>query len=80
MFDMEMIDWISLLLKAVDVTSEKATSYLKEFVTPASHIVTSKYKKFIEKTVSAHIHTVQVLISIDKYCKSLCARSVHCHN
>ena len=76
MFDMEMIDWISLLLKAVDVTSEKATSYLKEFVTPASHIVTSKYKKFIEKTVSAHIHCT----SIDRYCVSLCVCSVHCHN
>ena len=53
LFDHEMLEWISILLKAVDITSDKATSYLKEFVTPASHSVTSKYKKFIEKTVSS---------------------------
>lgn len=58
-----MLEWISILLKAVDISSDKATSYLKEFVTPASHSVTSKYKKFIEKTVSLYAQsTVHVRV------------------
>ena len=50
-----MLEWIDLLLRAVD---EKAISYLNEFVTPAAHKVTSRYKKQIEKKVSlAHRST-----------------------
>ena len=54
-----MLEWIDLLLRAVDEKAhEKAISYLNEFVTPAAHKVTSRYKKQIEKKVSfAHRST-----------------------
>lgn len=46
-----MVEWIYLLLNAVDITSDIATSYLKEFVTPSVHVVTSKYSKHIIQKV-----------------------------
>ena len=50
-FDKEMLEWVYLLLNAVDITSDKAMTYLKEFVSPSAHVVTTKYNKQIVKQV-----------------------------
>lgn len=50
-FDNELLEWIYLLLSAVDITSDKAMTYLKEFVSPSPHVVATKYNKQIIKQV-----------------------------
>ena len=47
LFDLEMIKWIKLLLGAVDVTTDKTLSYLKEFNAQLSHPVCVRYHKEI---------------------------------
>ena len=51
-FDREMSAWMYLLLGAVDVSNDKAISYLKEFVVPtSSHHVCSVYQQKIVNQV-----------------------------
>ena len=55
-FDAEMLKWVQLLLGAVDITTDKTPSYLKEFTSQMNHSVCSQYHK--EITQQVHVHTI----------------------
>lgn len=57
--DDEMKEWLSLLLQLVDVTSEKAESYLKDFLTTKSGGITKQYQEHIKRDVSYYYYRAQ---------------------
>ena len=48
----EMKEWLTMLLTPIDVTSEKAESYLKDFLTTKTGGVTKLYCEHIKRDVS----------------------------
>lgn len=50
-FDAEMFKWVEMLLNTVDVSVERASSYVKEFVNQMSHPVCAQYQKQIVEKV-----------------------------
>ena len=50
--DEEMTRWLSLLLQCVDITSDRAESYLKDFLTTKSGI-TKHFSEHIKREVGA---------------------------
>ena len=52
--DEEMKRWLSLLLQCVDITSDRAESYLKDFLTTKSGI-TKQFSEHIKREVRACI-------------------------
>ena len=48
----EIKEWLSMLLAPVDITSEKAESYLKDFLTTKMGGVTKLYSEHIKRDVS----------------------------
>lgn len=75
-FDTEMVKWIKLLLGAVDITSEKTVSYLKEFIS-LSHPVCIKYEKEIVDQVciayicEINLFLLQIISEVGKNSKRL---------
>ena len=63
-FDAEMLNWIQLLLGTVDVSVDKAVSYVKEFVNQLSHPVCAQYQKQIVDKVRLFIVNSIILIII----------------
>lgn len=51
MFDEEIKQWLSVLLRLVDITSDRAESYLKDFLTTKSGGVTKQYREHIKRGV-----------------------------
>ena len=61
--DDEIKEWLSMLLGPVDITSEKAESYLKDFLTTKMGGVTKLYAEHIKRDVSVtcgHTHSCWV--------------------
>jgi len=51
----EIREWLSMLLFPINISSEKAESYLKEFLTTKMGRVTELYHDHIEKEVSLRL-------------------------
>jgi len=49
--DGEMKSWLTLLLQRVDITSDRAESYLKDFLTTKSGGVTKQFSEHIKREV-----------------------------
>ena len=49
--DEELRKWLTLLLSLVDVTNEKAESYLKDFLSNRTGITTKQYREHIKRQV-----------------------------
>ena len=49
--DGEMKSWLTLLLQRVDITSDRAESYLKDFITTKSGGVTKQFSEHIKREV-----------------------------
>ena len=52
--DDEMKTWLSMLLGLVDMTSDHAESYLKDFLSPKPGSVTKQYSEHIKREVPSH--------------------------
>lgn len=59
----EMKEWLTMLLAPVDITSEKAESYLKDFLTTKMGGVTKLFSEHVKRDVSN-------LSSMHSFCKS----------
>ena len=48
----ELQDWLSMLLAPIDITSDRAEAYLKDFLTTKMGGVTKLYSEHIKRNVS----------------------------
>ena len=64
-FDAEMFKWVEMLLSTVDVSVDKAVSYVKEFVNQMSHPVCAQYQKQIVEKVCNYMYMYVCIIVIE---------------
>ena len=50
-YEREVLQWVYLLLSAIDVTTDKTPSYLKEFLSQISHPVCGMCQRHIREQV-----------------------------
>lgn len=60
--DEEIKEWLTMFLTPIDITNERAESYLKDFLTTKMGGVTKLYSEHIKRNASSNLIIVHCLI------------------